>query len=257
MKKGTKKPRAKKPRYAPLLPSRRPLLMNYQENSCCQGCRGCSPGCTYKAHAISVPVPPFIFLLLTFYSVSSEQVLVDSGMAIAPPMRARDHTLSHMPPPPSHKSSREVSQVRVVRRKPATMTMRKRPAAPAVAASTTAALMTTMTMRTVPRRSTTTTPTRLTVPMRPTRMTTTMKMKTTTTTLRMKMVRMMVTPPLPFYTLLFKAAKPWFLQCLSSQSPLSPPQIKAVGFPPLLLNALEQVIQFKFLLCLIVYIFMY
>ena len=49
----------------------------------------------------------------------------------------------------------------------------------------------------------------------------------------------------------------WFLQCLSSQSPLSPPQIKAVGFPPLLLNALEQVIQFKFLLCLIVYIFVY
>ena len=37
-KKGTKKPRAKKPRYAPLLLSRLPLLMNYQENSCCQGC---------------------------------------------------------------------------------------------------------------------------------------------------------------------------------------------------------------------------
>ena len=53
------------------------------------------------------PCPPFIFLLLTFYSVSSEQVLVDSGMAIVPPARVRDHTLSHMPPPPSLKSSRE------------------------------------------------------------------------------------------------------------------------------------------------------
>jgi hypothetical protein len=53
---------------------------------------------------MSLPLP---FFLITNILYSSEKIIIASGMTVAPPVRIRDHTGSHMPPPPTIESTRE------------------------------------------------------------------------------------------------------------------------------------------------------
>lgn len=84
------------------------LLPVYRKTSAAKAAEDAAEGTptTLTPCVLVPPSPPlFFFDADTFYR--SERILVESGMAIAPPQRVRDGNLSHMPPPPITAGNRE------------------------------------------------------------------------------------------------------------------------------------------------------